>query len=211
PKLSTMGALDALDCPFVSSVVCEGQTGDLSVTTTRSGGATCIDGHSVGANEACISTVGLESFPSGSGDRSAADVHTVSTAGWPTSSGSVDLQYTPAGTPAINTYILDARAPGSSTAAGYGIYFNGTANLVGFTANGTTRYDVPTSGLEWEAGKTYAIRLIWSGTTVTLYRALCDGECAALTQVAQRTDAGMPTGMNATAALGSNSGGLGQP
>ena len=182
------------------------------VTTVRAGTANCIGGGVAAANQACIGIFGLESFPSGVGGRTAADVHTVSTTGWPTTTGEVRLQYTPSAAPAVNTYILDSRPPGQSSGPGYGVYFNGTANLVGFVGNGTTRFDTATSGLTWTPSVTYVIRLVWGGTTVTLYRAVCGaGGCGQFSQVAQRTDASMPASLHTTAGLGSNSSGVGQP
>jgi len=134
------------------------------VTTTRASGATCIDGHSVGVNEACVSSVGLECFAAGVGGRTAGDLHTVPTDGWPTESGEIRLQYTPASPTADGEhYLLDTRGIGGS---GGLTVRRAMDDRIVVLVNGVG--SVQTGILEW--GWTTEISVRWTSDTIVIRR-----------------------------------------
>lgn len=178
PKMSTMLGTDAaLECPFAAGVTCERRdAADIQVTTTRAGGATCGMGGSVGANTACVGAFGLECFLSGVGGRTAADVHTVPSAGFPVASGEVRLQYAPIdASPGVARFLLSAEQFG---VAGWSVYLGSTNNIIFIVANGSGgSVSFASPVLAWvgcDPSSTtcvpYDIRVRWGGGSTHMWR-----------------------------------------
>lgn len=135
------------------------------VTTIRASGATCIDGHSVGVNEACVSSVGLEAFAAGVGGRTVSDQHTVSTAGWDPASGSFCAQITLPQAPTGTQRIVWVRE-GAMGLSGFSIYYSTTAiNLQIGDGEAINPYS-STGSLD--ATGTHTVCLRWSSELVVL-------------------------------------------
>ena len=164
------------------------------VTTTRAGTANCIGGGVAAANTACVGTFGLESFPSGVNGRSAADAHTVSTVGWPTSAVRICLQYTAAssGMPSGNNVFLDART--TSTLVGYSLWRNSAnqLNLQLVGSGGTS--NITSTALDWSSTATVCAE--WGDGDVALYR---NGAL-----VASAAGQHMPDGVRPSATIGNS-------
>lgn len=123
-----------------------------------------------------------------------ADVITVPSTGWPTSTGEVTVDVTPNwGATGATHSIVDTRQ-----ASNIGWYFNvDSSNQLSFwTSNGSGTTTASTA-LTWTPGTAYVCRAVWGAGRVTLYR---DG-----VQVAQTASgADLPASIRATAYVGCN-------
>lgn len=96
-----------------------------------------------------------------------ADVHTLSTAGWPTTSGEVELAYTPTHGTGATRVLLDSR---DSAPDGINVFIYDDTRL-GARTNSTTFTEAASAALTWTAGTTYCIRYIWGASGASLFRA----------------------------------------
>ena len=96
----------------------------------------------------------------------AADVHTVSTAGWPVASGEVRLQYTPSwsGAPSSVRVLADSLS-GSS---GLQVYVWTDGLVYALAGNGTTTTTAWSLPLTWVAGTTYEVIVTWGGGWISV-------------------------------------------
>lgn len=127
-----------------------------------------------------------------------AEVATVSTAGWPTTAGSVEVTYTPTLSTHSGQVLFDSRATASTS--GLLIYFVG-ADIRAYAFAAAAGASAWSGGVTWTAGQSYRIRATWSGTTLSLYR----------DDVLLATGSGaVPNGHGANAYIGSDFTGGGQ-
>ncbi len=137
----------------------------------------------------------------GTATQRSAEVLSVSTVGWPTREGAVEILYTPRWSTgvSITAYLLDSRT-GTN---GVLLYASGTtlAFRTGDAGGSTT---ITSGAITWVEGQTYRIRAEWRGGNLWLWR---DGVL-----VASQVDglAKMPTAHAAAAGIGQTSAGAGQ-
>jgi hypothetical protein len=128
---------------------------------------------------------------------SAADVHRLSSAGWPTSSGEIELAYTPAnqGNATSARVLFDSRTqfPGDGI-----VFYIGTNGVVNVQQHGSNTQVTFASGvLTWNAGQVYRFKYVWNRGVGSLY---LDG-----VSVATNGSLPVPTTHHATPGLGCDS------
>jgi hypothetical protein len=127
-----------------------------------------------------------------------AETASVSSAAFPITAGSVELDYTPSwgGTPAANRVLFDTRKA-AATDDGLIAYID-TSRLLNLITDGATTFTLSSAALTWTAGQRYRMRFVWGGGNLYMYR---DDVLVASDTSAVRP---MPTQHSGTCWLGSD-------
>lgn len=126
----------------------------------------------------------------------AADVHVVSSAGWPTTSGEVSLVYTPnsATAPSVANGLVDSRSGAGTNGV---LLYRETNNAVYFITYGATQTCSAASAAQtWPAGTDTTLEGRWTATTCEVLK---DG-----VSVATGVASGTPASHDSTANIGSS-------
>jgi hypothetical protein len=127
-----------------------------------------------------------------------AETASVSSAAFPITAGSIELDYTPSwgGTPAANRVLFDTRKA-AATDDGLIAYID-TSRLLNLITDGATTFTLSSAALTWTAGQRYRMRFVWGGGNLYMYR---DDVLVASDTSAVRP---MPTQHSGTCWLGSD-------